>query len=218
MLVGERMSHPVLTITADVPVQDALSRMRKDKVRRYPVVDKRGKLVGIVTDTDLMNASPSDATTLSVWEINYLLSKITVERVMAKEVITTTEDTPIEEAARVMSDHRVGGLPVMRDDRLVGIITETDLFNMFLELLGGRCEGVRVTVEVLDQPGKLHELSGLINDLGGNIRGMGAIQGDSSETAFVTFKVSNIELEPFKKALQPKVEKIVDIRYEKAGE
>jgi len=218
MLVGERMSHPVLTITADVPVQDALSRMRKDKVRRYPVVDKRGKLVGIVTDTDLMNASPSDATTLSVWEINYLLSKITVERVMAKEVITTTEDTPIEEAARVMSDHRVGGLPVMRDDRLVGIITEPDLFNMFLELLGGRCEGVRVTGEVLDQPGKLHELSGLINDLGGNIRGMGAIQGDSSETAFVTFKVSNIELEPFKKALQPKVEKIVDIRYEKAGE
>lgn len=218
MLVGERMSHPVLTITADVPVQDALLRMRKDKVRRYPVVDKRGKLIGIVTDTDLMNASPSDATTLSVWEINYLLSKINVERVMAKDVITTTEDTPIEEAARIMSDHRIGGLPVIRDDRLVGIITETDLFNMFLELFGGRCEGVRVTVEVQDQPGKLHELSGLINDLGGNIRGMGAIQGDSSETAFVTFKVSNIELEAFKKALEPKVEKIVDIRYEKAGE
>ena len=218
MLVAERMSHPVLTITADVPVQDALLRMRKDKVRRYPVVDKRGKLIGIVTDTDLMNASPSDATTLSVWEINFLLSKITVERVMAKDVITTTEDAPVEEAARIMSDHHIGGLPVIRNDRLVGIITETDVFNIFLEMLGGRCEGVRATVEVQDQPGKLHELSGVINDLGGNIRGMGAIQGDSSETAYVTFKVSNVDLETFKQALLLRVEKIVDIRYEKAGE
>ena len=91
MLVSERMSHPVLTIAPTVPAQDALAMMHKDKVRRYPVVDKRGKLVGIVTDTDLMNASPSEATTLSVWEINSLLSKITVERVMTTKIITTTK-------------------------------------------------------------------------------------------------------------------------------
>ena len=148
MLVEERMKHPVLTITPDVPVQDALSRMQRDKVHRYPVVDKRGKLIGIVTDTDLVNASPSEATTLSVWEINYLLSKITVERVMAKELVTVTEDTTIEEAARTMADQRIGGLPVMRADKLVGIITESDIFNIFLELLGARTAGVRVTVEV----------------------------------------------------------------------
>ena len=216
MLVGERMKHPVLTITADVPVQDALARMRKDKIRRYPVVDKRGKLIGIVTDTDLMNASPSDATTLSVWEINYLLSKITVERVMAKEVITTTEDATIEEAARIMADNKIGGLPVLRDDRLVGIITETDLFNIFLEMLGARSAGVRVTVEVREEPGKLYELTRAIQELGGNILGMGAIMGESVETRAVTLKVSGIPLTKLEQAFSPLVEKIVDIREEKA--
>lgn len=217
MLVGERMKHPVLTITADVPVQDALARMRKDKIRRYPVVDKRGKIIGIVTDTDLMNASPSDATTLSVWEINYLLSKITVERVMAKEVITTTEDATIEEAARIMADNKIGGLPVLRDDRLVGIITETDLFNIFLEMLGARSAGVRVTVEVREEPGKLYELTRAIQELGGNILGMGAIMGESVETRAVTLKVSGIPLTKLEQAFSPLVEKIVDIREEKAA-
>jgi acetoin utilization protein AcuB len=215
MLVGERMSHPVLTITADVPVQDALLHMQKDKVQRYPVVDKHGKLVGFVTYTDLMNASPSAATTLSVWEITALLSKITVERVMATSVITVTEDTTIEEAARILADRKIGGLPVMRGDRLVGIITESDLFNIFIEMLGARTAGVRVTLEVEDRPGKLYELAGAIHKLGGNIHGMGAIQGESSSTRAITLKVADVDVEALKQALAPLVEKIVDIRVEK---
>ncbi len=218
MLVGERMSHPVLTITADLPVQDALVRMHKDKVMRYPVVDKRGNLIGIVTYSDLMNAQPSAATTLSVWEISALLSKITVERVMATQVITVAEDTPIEEAARIMADHKMGGLPVMRGQRLVGIITESDLFKLFIEMLGARSAGVRLTVEVVDRPGKLYELAGAIHKLGGNIRGMGAIQGESSNTSAVTLKVADVEVEALKRALAPMVEKVVDIRVEKGTE
>lgn len=214
MLVGERMTHPVLTITPDVPVQDALVRMRKDNVRRYPVTDKRGKLIGIVTDSDLLNASPSEATTLSVWEINSLLAKITVERVMAREVITVTEGATIEEAARIMADKKVGGLPVINNHRLVGIITETDLFEVFLEMLGARTPGVRVTVEVPDSPGKLYDLAGAIKNLGGNINGLGAIQGESSETRQVTLKVVGVSLEDLRKAFQPLVDKIVDIRSE----
>lgn len=217
MLVKERMSHPVLTITPDVPVQEALARMRKDKVRRYPVVDKKGKLIGIVTDSDLMNASPSEATTLSVWEINYLLSRITVERVMTRDPITVTEDTTVEEAARIMADNKIGGLPVLRDNRLVGIITETDLFKIFLEMLGARTAGVRVTVEVPDTPGKLHEITGAIYQLGGNISGMGAVLGETSETRTLTLKVTGVSLEALKAALQPLVEKIHDIREEKAA-
>jgi acetoin utilization protein AcuB len=217
MLVGERMTHPVLTITQDVPVQDAIARMRKDKVRRYPVVDKRGKLIGIVTESDLQNASPSEATTLSVWEINYLLSKITVERVMARDVLTITEDTTIEEAARLMSDSKVGGLPVMRGNRLVGMITETNLFNIFLEMLGARTAGVRVTIEVTDTPGKLHDLTGVIQRLGGNINGMGAILGESAETRSITLKVAGVTLEDLKAGLEPLVEKIIDIREEKVN-
>ncbi|MFZ6021058.1 MAG: CBS and ACT domain-containing protein [Chloroflexota bacterium] len=212
MLVGERMSTPVLTIEPDVPVQDALARMRKDKVRRYPVVDRRGKLIGIVTNSDLMNASPSEATTLSVWEINYLLSKITVERVMTKNVITTQEDCPIEEAARIMADHKIGGLPVVRGESLVGIITETDLFNILLEMLGARKAGVRLTVELLDQPGKLHELSGVIYKLGGNIVGLGTMLGERAETQTVTIKVKGVTLEDLKKAVTPIVERVIDIR------
>jgi acetoin utilization protein AcuB len=201
----------------DVPVQDALARMRRDKVRRFPVVDKSGKLLGIVTDTDLMNASPSEATTLSVWEINYLLSKINVGRVMTKKVVTVTEDTPIEDAARMMADQHIGGLPVMRDDRLVGIITETDIFRIFLEMLGARTAGVRLTAEVREAPGKLYELAGAIHALGGNITGLGFIQGESTETRAVMIKVSGVELLALQKALAPLVEKITDIREEKGA-
>ena len=212
MLVGERMSHPVFTITPDVPVQDALARMRRDKVRRYPVVDKAGKLIGIVTNSDLMNATPSEATTLSVWEINYLLSKITVERVMTRNVLTTTEDSPIEEAAMVMADHKVGGLPVMRGDDLVGIITETDLFKLLLETMGARIPGVRLSVELENVPGKLFELTGIVKELGGNIHGMGSMLGETASSQRITLKISGVELEALRKAVEPHVLKILDIR------
>src|SRR3990170_3638875 len=135
MIVGERMSHPVISVPPDMPIVDALNLMKREHIRRTPVI-KDGKLVGIVSDKDLLNASPSPATSLSVWEMNYLLSKITVKDVMTKDVLTVTEDTPIEEAARIMADNKIGGLPVMRGASVVGIITETDLFKLFLELLG----------------------------------------------------------------------------------
>lgn len=214
MLVGERMSHPVLTITADIPVQDALARMKRDHVRRYPVVDKNGKLVGIVTENDLINASPSQATTLSVWEISYLLSKITVERVMNAKVITTTPDTTVEKAASIMTDSHISSLPVMQGDRLVGIITETDLFHILLEMLGARAPGVRLTVEIPDKPGQLYELTCAINDLGGNIVGMGAIQGESTSSRLVILKVAGVKAEALKQAMLPLVDKIVDLREE----
>jgi acetoin utilization protein AcuB len=206
------MSQPVLTITADVPVQEALAQMRKDKVRRYPVVDKHGKMIGIVTANDLMNASPSEATTLSAWEVNYLLSKITVERVMTKDVISICPDCTIEDAARILADHKIGGLPVVDDDKLVGMITETDLFKILLEMLGARTPGVRLTVELLDTPGTLHDLTGAICGIGGNIVGLGHTLGESAETHTVTAKVTRVKLEDLKKAVQPVVEKIVDIR------
>jgi len=164
-----------------------------------------------------MNASPSEATTLSVWEINYLLSRITVERVMTRNPITVSEDTTVEEAARIMADNKIGGLPVLRDNRLVGIITETDLFKIFLEMLGARTAGVRVTVEVPDTPGKLHEITGAIYQLGGNIQGMGAVLGETSETRTLTLKVTGVSLDALKSALQPLVEKVVDIREEKGA-
>ena len=212
MLVGDRMSKPVLSVSPETPVQDALAQMRKENVSRYPVLNKKGKLVGIVSESDLLNASPSDATTLSVWEINYLLSKITVERVMSKNVITVEEDSTLEEAARLMADHRIGGLPVMRNDSVVGIITETDLFRLFLEMMGGRESGIRVSVLIKEQPGMLHRLTKAIDEAGGNIIAVSTFAGESTEDREVTLKVSQMDVEVLQKALEPVVEKICDLR------
>lgn len=212
MLVGERMTKPVITVHPDMPIQDALILMHKEHVRRFPVVDHKGRLIGLISESDLLNAKPSEATTLSVWEISYLLSKITVERVMTRDPITVTADMPIEDAARIMADHKIGSMPVMRGDELIGIITETDLFKIFLELLGARQPGIRVTAEVFDQPGKLAALAAAIYNAGGNIISMSTFAGDTPQVGINTFKVSGMSLEALKSAIAPVISKIIDIR------
>jgi acetoin utilization protein AcuB len=211
MLVGERMSHPVIFITPDVPITEALNLMHSDKIRRLPVI-KDGKLVGLVTDTDLLNASPSPVTSLSIWEMNYLLSKITVKDVMSKDVLTVTEDMPIETAARIMADNKVGGLPVLRGTKVVGILTETDLFKIFLELMGAREKGVRVSFLATNKPGELLKLSQVVYGLSGNIISLGTFAGDDPTTLTVTLKVAGIDLEKLRQAIEPLVIKIKDIR------
>ena len=212
MLVGERMRHPVITVTPDVPINEALNIMKSDNIRRMPVVDKNGKLLGIVSAKDLLNASPSPATSLSVWEMNYLLSKITVKDVMTKNVLSISDDTPIEEAARIMADNKVGGLPVMRGDKLVGIITETDLFKIFLELLGAREPGVRVTALISNRPGELAKLTRALAEMGGNFLAFGVFTGEDPTNRMVTFKVAELDESQVRTALAPVVEKITDIR------
>lgn len=212
MLVEERMNKPVITVSPGMPIQEALAQMHREKVRRFPVVDEHGKLVGIVSEKDLLNAAPSEATSLSVFEINYLLSKITVERVMTKDVMTIEDDCPIEEAARIMADKKIGSLPVTRSGKLVGIITETDLFKVFLELFGARKPGVRLTALISDIPGKLSDLTGVIRDLGGNIISIGSYMGEDPTTSTITLKVGNVSTEALKKAVEPVVQRVVDLR------
>lgn len=212
MLVGERMSKPVITIRPETPMPEALDLMHKEHIRRLPVVNNKGELVGIVSEADLLKASPSEATSLSIYEVTYLLSKLTIDRIMTKKVITVTEDTPLEEAARIMADNKFSGLPVMRGKAIVGMITETTLFRIFLELLGARRAGIRVTVSVPDTPGELAGLTKVIQDLGGNIIALGTFMGESSSKGVVTFKVEGVKMEPLKKAIQPLVDKIIDIR------
>ncbi len=212
MFVGDRMSRPLITVNPDMPMQEALNLMHEEKVRRLPVVAQGGKLVGIIAERDLLHASPSDATTLSVWEMNYLLSKIKVENLMTRQVVTVTADTPLEDAARIMADNRVGGLPVIRDSELVGIITETDLFKVFLEMLGARESGVRAVVLVHDQPGTLAQLTKAVFDVGGNILALGTFLGESSENREVALKVNTVEADALRAALDPAVAKILDIR------
>ncbi len=154
MLVSDWMTAEPQTVTTKTTVMDAMQRLREGGYRRLPVL-RDGKLVGIVTDRDLKEATPSKATTLSVYELNYLLSKLTVKDVMRSPVMTIGPDDPIEAAALVMETNRVSGLPVLDRGALVGILTITDLLRAFVQFLGLREGGTRVTVDLPDEPGVL---------------------------------------------------------------
>ena len=212
MLVGERMSSPVITVSPETSMPEAFDRMHKEHIRRLPVVNKAGELVGIIAEADLLKASPSEGTTLSIHEMKYLLGRITVAELMTKPVITVTEDTPLEEAARIMVDCEIGGLPVVSGGDVVGIITETTLFRIFMELLGARKAGMRVTAEVPDTPGELARLAQAIYERGGNIVALGTFQGDLPGKGLFTFKVDGISREALEVAIHPFVDKIIDIR------
>lgn len=211
MLVGERMSHPVITVSPDTPVLDAVDMLRKEHIRRAPVVHD-GKLVGIVSEKDMLNASPSSATLLSVWEVNYLVSKIKVKDVMTRKVLTVTEDTPIEEAARIMADNKVGGLPVMRDGKVVGIITETDIFKLLLEMMGARQKGVRISLLVPNVAGEIAQLSRAVFEKGGNIIALGTFAGEDPSTSELVFKVEGVSEEELRSTLAPLALKLKDVR------
>ena len=128
--VKEWMSSPSVTAEHNLPIMDAHQLMKDKNVRRLPVV-KKGKLVGMITIGDVREVSPSYATTLTVWEMNYLISKLTVEEIMSKNPYTVDLEAPIQDAAQIMLDHKVSGLPVVnKQGDLIGIITESDIFRM----------------------------------------------------------------------------------------
>jgi acetoin utilization protein AcuB len=212
MNVGQRMTKNPVTVTPDVSVPEAQAIMRREKIRRLPVLDKQGKLVGIVTSLDLIHASPSPATSLDMYELHYLLSKLKVEAVMTKNVITVTEDLPIEEAARIMADNNISGLPVVRNNILVGIITESDLFKLFIELFGARHKGVRLTVLLPERKGELADVAGAIAKIGGNIISLATFEGEDPTNSYCTLKVESVDKTSLVNAVTPLVERIVDVR------
>jgi acetoin utilization protein AcuB len=211
MFVGERMSRPVIAVSPDESINDVLAMFRKEHIRRAPVI-KEGKLVGIISERDLLNASPSSATTLSVWEMNYLISKVRVKDVMTRKVITVDKDTPIEEAARIMADKKIGGMPVTSADKVVGVITETDLFKVLLELMGARQKATRVTATIMEQPGELAKVTKAIASNGGDFISFGMFSGPDANSRVITFKVQGIKKEKIKEVLGDVVIKFWDIR------
>lgn len=211
MIVKERMSHPVKTVGPDVSVIEALRRMEKEHINRFPVVDKHGKMIGIVSKNDLLKASPSHATTLSQWEITSMLEKIKVKSVMTKDPLVVDEDTVVEEAARIMVDKDVNGLPVMRGDELVGIITDGNIFEILMEMLGARNAGLRVSISTDEKEGMLYHLTKAIYEAGGNIVSMSTFLGESTTTREVVFKVSGVEKETLLAVLAPLVLEVLHV-------
>jgi acetoin utilization protein AcuB len=210
MNVGRRMSHPVITVQPETQITKAHELMAKEKIGQTPVV-KNGKLVGIVSKNDILKAYPSSVTTLAVWEIASLLEKIQVKDVMVKTVRTVQEDTLIEEAARIMVDNVISSLPVVRGKELVGIITQADLFNIMLEMLGARRPGVHFSVLIPSKPGQIAKISKAIYDKGGDITALSTFEGDSSATSMLAVKVNGIEQKALEKLVKPLVIELMEI-------
>lgn len=158
MLVAEWMTQAPRTVSSKTPIMEAMQILRAGGFRRLPVVDDE-KLVGIVTDRDLKEATPSKATTLSVYELNYLLSKLTLKEVMSSPVTTAVPDDPVEKVALLMEANKISGVPVVYGSAVVGILTITDMLRAFVAVLGLREGGVRVTVSLPDQPGVLSKVT-----------------------------------------------------------
>jgi len=212
MFVRDRMSARPITVTPETSLHDALRTMREEKIRRLPVLDRKGRLVGIVLERDLLYASPSPATSLSVYELNYLVAKITVGELMSRDVITVDEDCPLEDAARIMADNHISGLPVMRNGVLVGMITESDLFRVFLELLGARDWGLRVTIKAPEQKGLLAKLCGRIAERGGNIVSLSTFSGEDPSQRELAIKVQDITEEQMQDVVEGLDARITDMR------
>jgi acetoin utilization protein AcuB len=207
------MTHHPITVPPDMPITEALKTMRENGVRRFPVIDpKTHELVGIVTEKELLYASPSPVTSLSVHEMHYLLSKVTVERIMSTELTTVTEDTAIEEAARIMVDQGVGALPVMREGTLVGIITETDVFKTFIELFAARQEGIRLTLLVPDRKGEVAAITRAIAELDGDIVSLGTFQGEDLSNRLLAIKVADVSRDELERRMRELEVEVIDAR------
>ena len=212
MIVERRMTHNPITITPHDSVKDAKRLMSTNKIHRLPVADKNGHLKGIVTEKDLLKASPSPATTLDVYEISELLSKLTVDKVMTKDVISIDHSTTIEDAARIMSDNDIGGLPILKDDHIIGIITESDLFKIFIELFGARRKGIRASLLIPEKKGELADIATAVSKKGGNIISIGTFLGDDMTNLLVTLKVEDMSKDDLISCVKPFVEDIRDVR------
>jgi acetoin utilization protein AcuB len=156
----ERIQRKPITINPEASFFEARNLIHEKGIRHLPVIDKNNRLVGIVTDRDIRQAAPSDATLLSVQELNYLLGKLKVSAFMTPKdkLITITPDALIEEAVQLMHDHKIGCLPVVEGENLYGIFTETDVLDHFVDVFGFKQKGTRLTLALEDKPGTLLEI------------------------------------------------------------
>ena len=172
MHVGRVMHTELVTVPPDTSLVKARDVIAEKRIAHLLVVDKKERLVGVVSDRDLKQSWASPATTLSAHELNYLLKQLTVDMIMVKKIVTITPDTTIERAARMMQEDRISALPVMQDEKLVGIITTTDVMEVLLEAIGLDGDSVRFTVLVQDRIGIVAEVARILKELKINVRSL----------------------------------------------
>lgn len=211
MLVKDCMTPSPVTILPETTHRQAAELMHEHNLHHLPVVDRNGRLVGIVVEQDLLAAQPSPATTLSIYEIHGLLSKLQVKEIMSRPVHTTTPLCPLEEAARLMLDKDIGCLPVVDHDQVVGIITDTDIFRVLVAMLGGGQSGARFTVQMADRPGMLARLAQIVADAGGNIVSLTTWR-DAQGVAYVTIKEQGANFAQLKPGLEALDAELIDLQ------
>jgi acetoin utilization protein AcuB len=169
MLVKNWMSRDVITLDEKESMQTATRLMKENDIRMIPIM-RENKLVGIITDRDLKRASASSATSLEVHELLYLLSKIRIKDIMTKNPITVREDLTVEETAEVLLENKISGVPVVdKDGKVVGTITQTDLFKVLISLTGVGSRGIQYALELDDRPGSIKEIADIMRSFGGRI-------------------------------------------------
>ena len=191
MFVAKRMTPNPITVGPETSVVDAAELMHAKKVRRLPVV-QNGKLIGIVTDRDLREVGPSPATSLSIHELNYLLAKMKISDVMTKAVLTVNAEATIEEAALIMYNNKIGGLVAVDDaNNVVGIITETDIFKLFVDVMGLPSGMTRITLDVTNKVGVLSDITAVFRDKGININSLVTLPTDGKAEMVIRADVAD---------------------------
>ncbi len=211
MIIADRMKKNPATASPDMSISDASAKMKAEKIHRLPVLDDEKHLVGVISEKDILLAAPSPASTLSTYEINYLLSRLKVKNIMSRNPLTITKETTIEEAVRLMVENDLSCLPVMDAGYLVGIVSKSDLFKILLEMLGAKHKGIRVEALVEDRVGVVSGLSDQFTSAGINIISLGTLDGPSDGLRVLTFKLENATEDQVRKILEP-VSKSLDIR------
>lgn len=205
MKVKDRMAANVKTVEIDSSITEAFRLMKENNVRRLPVMDK-GKLAGIVTLSDLNQAAPSSATSLSIHELNYLLAKTKIRDIVPKKrkLLTISPEQYIETAAKIMRENTVSGLPVVDNGKLVGIVTETDIFDAFIDILGVRRTHTRIDFYVKHRPGSLAEVTGLIAARGISIINTVVYYDEKKEKYKMILRIEELNYEPVVEELKEK--------------
>lgn len=193
MQVYECMTANPITISPKATCEDALRLLRIEKVLALPVIGNNGKLVGILTERDLPGISQFIVPEMPT--VVHNLDALQIESVMTREVVSVQEDCGLEEAARILIDHKISSLPVMRGDQLVGMVTEKDIFRTMMEVLGGRSEGLSITFQLLEDNGELGAVTDGIIQLGGKLICLSTYWGISSFQRVITLKVQGIHRE-----------------------
>jgi len=166
MFVSDWMSRSVYTVHTDSPLSEAVKMMREKKIKHLPVVDKKKAVIGVLSDRDIKEYMPSKATTLDVYELHNVLLETKASKVMKKKVFTAKPDLPIEEAAMIMYDNNIGCLPIVESGKLVGIISDRDLFRVLVDITGVRQGGNRFYVVMPDKPGVTGEVLDVVKKHG----------------------------------------------------